>query len=337
MFSTITLDQDRDIFPARRKEHRRMQAATDQRHIRTPGVGNPAAPHPNPTARPIEMSRLQRRDVRLSSRELDWGPLHLERRESDPGSIDFAAGATEHLVFVSLGHARIRCERGTEPVELDIAPGYVAVQPSHTPARWSWHTRLSYVLLALDPAFLRTVAAQALGMDPAAVELVPGERESDQAISSIAGVLSRELMGHQPGARLYAESLAQILAVHLLRSYAKGPPPQSVPDTLPSRPVAQAIRYIQENFGQDIGLADIASAARLSQYHLARLFKQVTGVTPHQYLIGVRVNNARALLSAGAGKRSLADVAEAVGFADQSHLTRHVKRLLGVTPRELCR
>ena len=63
----------------------------------------------------------------------------------------------------------------------------------------------------------------------------------------------------------------------------------------------------------------------------------MTGVTPHQYLIGVRVNNARALLSAGAGKRSMADVAEAVGFADQSHLTRHVKRLLGVTPRELRR
>ena len=58
------------------------------------------------------MARLQRRDVRLSSRELDWGPLHLERRESDPGSIEFAAGATEHLVFVSLAHARIRCERG---------------------------------------------------------------------------------------------------------------------------------------------------------------------------------------------------------------------------------
>ena len=97
------------------------------------------------------------------------------------------------------------------------------------------------------------------------------------------------------------------------------------------------MQYIQENFAQEIGLADIANAARVSPYHLARLFKQVTGVTPHQYLIGVRVDNARALLSAGAGKRSIADIAEAVGFADQSHLTRHVKRLLGVTPRELAR
>ena len=97
------------------------------------------------------------------------------------------------------------------------------------------------------------------------------------------------------------------------------------------------MQYIQAHFAEDVGLADIANAASVSPYHLSRLFKQVTGVSPHQYLIGVRVNNARELLSAGAGRRSLADVAEAVGFADQSHLTRHVKRLLGVTPRELRR
>lgn len=313
-----------------------MYANDEQHHIGTPGrAATPASPR-QPLTGPIEMARLQRRDVRLSSRELDW-PLHLERRESEPGSIEFAAGATEHLVFVSLAHARIRCERGAQTLELDVAPGFVAVQPSHTPVRWSWQTRLSYVLLALDPGFVRTVAAQALGMDADAVELVPGERESDPAISSVAGVLSRELMGRQAGARVYAESLAQILAVHLLRNYAKAPPPQPTQDTLPSRPVARAMQYIQANFAEAIELVDIANAARVSPYHLARLFKQVTGVTPHQYLIGVRVNNARALLSAGAGKRSLADVAEAVGFADQSHLSRHVKRLLGVTPRELRR
>ena len=289
-------------------------------------------------ADPIDMSRLQRRDVRLSSRALEWGALHLERRESNPGSVEFAAGATEHLVFVSLAHARLRCERGGQTVELDVAPGYVAVQPSETPVRWSWATRLSFVLLALDPEFLRTVAAQSLGMDPETVELVASEQESDPVISNIAGVLSRELMRQEPGARVYAEALGQILAVHLLRNYTKVPPVAQLPQAqVPSRPVARAMQYIEANFAQDIGLADIATAARVSQYHLSRLFKQVSGITPHQYLIGVRVNNARALLSAGAGKRSLADVAEAVGFADQSHLTRHVKRLLGVTPRELRR
>jgi AraC family transcriptional regulator len=298
---------------------------------------HPAGPHGGAPRR-IEMARLQRRHVRLSSRTLEWGPLHLERREAEPGSIDFAGGATEHLVFVSLAHARMRCERGAKTVEFDAAPGYVAVQPCDTPVRWSWQSRLSFVLLALDPAFLRTVAAESMGLDPAAVQLVAGERESDPVISNIAGVLSRELMGGQPGARVYAESLAQILAVHLLRHYSQGAPlADALQVRAPSRPVALAMQYIQANFAADIGLSDIAGAARVSPYHLSRLFKQVTGLTPHQYLIQVRVNHARALLAAGAGKGSLADIADAVGFADQSHLTRHVKRLLGVTPRELAR
>jgi AraC family transcriptional regulator len=84
-----------------------------------------------------------------------------------------------------------------------------------------------------------------------------------------------------------------------------------------------------------VSLADIAGAAHLSPYHLTRVFKKATGISPHQYLVQVRVNSARSLLTAGAGDRSLAEIAAAVGFADQSHLTRHFKRMLGITPKQL--
>ena len=95
------------------------------------------------------------------------------------------------------------------------------------------------------------------------------------------------------------------------------------------------MKYKHENYPGDVSLADIASAAHLSSYHLARVFKKATGISPHQYLVQVRVNSARSLLTAGAGDRSLADIAAAVGFADQSHLTRHFKRMLGITPKQL--
>ena len=95
------------------------------------------------------------------------------------------------------------------------------------------------------------------------------------------------------------------------------------------------MRFIQENYSRELSLQDMADAVHLSPFHLARVFKQALGVSPHQYLIQVRVNSARALLAAGSGERSLAEVADAVGFADQSHLTRHFKRLLGVTPGQL--
>jgi AraC family transcriptional regulator len=154
-------------------------------------------------------------------------------------------------------------------------------------------------------------------------------------VATIVGTLSREASEAQPGNEVYAQSLAHILAVHLLRQYNRRKPPSQGALPVASPPAARAIQFIQERFADDIALADIAAAARVSPYHLVRVFKQATGVSPHQYLIQVRVNNARALLMAGAGKRSVADVAEAVGFADQSHLTRHMKRLLGVTPGEV--
>ena len=69
---------------------------------------------------------------------------------------------------------------------------------------------------------------------------------------------------------------------------------------------------------------------RFSLASIARTFS----VSPHQYLIQLRVNSARSLLSAGSGEHSLAELASAVGFADQSHLTRHFKRIVGVTPRQ---
>ena len=101
------------------------------------------------------------------------------------------------------------------------------------------------------------------------------------------------------------------------------------------RSVIQAMKHIHENYPGDVSLAAIAGAAHLSSYHLTRVFKKATGVSPHQYLLQVRVNGARSLLTAGAGDRSLAEIAAAVGFSDQSHLTRHFKRMFGITPKQM--
>jgi AraC family transcriptional regulator len=98
--------------------------------------------------------------------------------------------------------------------------------------------------------------------------------------------------------------------------------------------VADALQFIRRNYVRNVGLRDIAAAANVSPFYLARLFKQTLGVSPHQHVIELRVHNARSLLAAGSGERSLADVAAAVGFSDQSHLTRHFKRITGVTPSQ---
>jgi AraC family transcriptional regulator len=75
----------------------------------------------------------------------------------------------------------------------------------------------------------------------------------------------------------------------------------------------------------------MAAVARLSTYHFARQFKAATGLPPHRYVIMRRVERAKQLLQRD-GDLSLAEVAARAGFADQSQLSRHFRRLVGVTP-----
>src|SRR6266446_3462152 len=285
---------------------------------------------------PVDVFSIMPHSVRISSLSLGWYPLNIERRELEPGDSNLPGGAKEHLICVSLSDGHCVRESGGEVAKNDLAAGLVSVLPSETPVRWSWDTRLSFAVMALEPEYLGKVARETFDLDPAGVRLRTVEGQRDPLITGIAGNLMREAMNGDAGSRLFAESLAGVLAVHLLRNYSERSQPIET-DRISTQPraVTQAVDFIHDNYAGDLSLSDIAAAAHLSPFHLSRIFKKATGVTPHQYLLRVRVNSARSLLTAGAGDRSLAEVAAAVGFADQSHLTRHFKRMLGVTPKQL--
>lgn len=285
---------------------------------------------------PVEPWTIRPEAVRLSSRPLDWRYLNIERREVEPGFHDLPGGTTHHLIFVSLadGHCIRSSDEG--PIETEFEAGHVSMHPALKPVRWQWDTRLSFALLYLDADFLDRVAQQVFALGAWQFRLRNVERQRDPLVTQIAGLLSREALNSDEASALLAESMAMQLAVHLIRHYGERPRPEVTEQTaLPPRAVLLASEFIHDHYSRDISLADIAEAAHLSPFHLARQFKKSTGMTPHQYLVAVRVNSARSLLSAGAGAKSLADVAAAVGFSDQSHLTRHFKRLLGLTPKQL--
>src|SRR6266496_2592298 len=88
--------------------------------------------------------------------------------------------------------------------------------------------------------------------------------------------------------------------------------------------------YVDAHLGVSIDLATLAGVAGVSIHHFARGFKQSTGVTPHHYLTQKRVERAQDLL--GNTDLSVSEIALAVGFSDQSHLARHFRQMLGVTP-----
>src|SRR5258708_38172717 len=98
----------------------------------------------------------------------------------------------------------------------------------------------------------------------------------------------REVMSGDAGSRLYAESLANLLAVHLLRNYTEHPELIAAEKvSVAPRSVIQAMKYIHENYPGDVSLADMAGAAHLRSYHLIRGLTKATGIPPPRYLMHV--------------------------------------------------
>ena len=101
---------------------------------------------------------------------------------------------------------------------------------------------------------------------------------------------------------------------------------------LSPRAMRRVREYVEAHLSETIDLANMAAVAGLSLFHFAREFKHSTGVTPHYYLLQKRVERAQTMLVRT--DFTLSDIALASGFSDQSHLTRHFRRMLGTTPRE---
>lgn len=87
--------------------------------------------------------------------------------------------------------------------------------------------------------------------------------------------------------------------------------------------------YMWDNIQRNIALIELANVAGMSVFYFARSFKERTGVAPHRYLLGMRVQKARMFLTK---ERNIAIVAYACGFCDQAHLSRVFKSFVGVTP-----
>ncbi len=95
--------------------------------------------------------------------------------------------------------------------------------------------------------------------------------------------------------------------------------------------VQRLVTYIHENHAEPIRLHDLKRLSNCTVFQIIRAFRRELGVTPHAYLIAVRTERAASLLLRGG---SIAATAAEAGFADQSHLARHLKKRYGATPRE---
>jgi AraC family transcriptional regulator len=272
-----------------------------------------------------------------TSGPLGWPALRAEHFRDTPDFDLDLPGQTHHLLSLYLRPPE-RMGLWCEGLEWEAVPppGSILVLPAGHARRAYWRGPAESVHVHLDPGLVSRVAAEALDLDPGRVALPAVGALSHPQLQAAILAVGAELADGAAGGRLLAESLANVVAVHLIRHFAPADRvARRLRGGLSERKLRAALEYIEEHLDSDLTLDDLAAVAHLSPYHFARMFKTSTGLPPHQYVITRRVERAKRLLRDG-GDLTLAQVAARSGFWDQGHFTRHFKRLVGVTPKRFC-
>lgn len=275
------------------------------------------------------LSLLPASSVMLSSAQADWTDLVLEQLCLPP--LELPENVTsDHLVTLKLSAPSVvEWKRGGRYESRCLTPGDVCLTPSWQPRQMRWQGSNEILALTLAPARVAQVAWETVR--PERIELIETHGGPDLQIQSIGLALKAELEGGCLSGRLFVDALTTALAAHLLSRYNAFPQRvEAFAGGLPPARLRRAIEYIQDNLTRDLPLNEIAAELEMSASRFKLLFKQSTGQAPHQYVLRQRIERARRLLQHS--ELTPAQIAVQVGFYDQSHLTFHFKRLVGVTP-----
>jgi AraC-like DNA-binding protein len=266
-------------------------------------------------------------EIECSSARAPWRDvMRLERGRKLAAEGEFTVlWATLSVIRTDSGILEQRVNR--EPLEvLSLAAGCVLTYPE----RAAVHARMAQpadaTCIQLAPGVLGAVA-QELGRRP---ELAATCRQRDEQVQGIVALMEAELHAGCPNGRPYGQYLAQALAAYLLHNYSPVRSPSSRPARAGRQKISAALQYIQSN-AQDLSIDKLAAVSHLSPFHFSRLFKQNTGLAPHQYVLHWRIEEAKRLLTRT--ELDLAEIAQRLGFRDQSHFTERFRKITGATPK----
>jgi AraC family transcriptional regulator len=268
--------------------------------------------------------------VRRSSAARGWHGFEAYLYEASDGRSD--TFVVDHSVSMHVGQPVLvtsRCD-GAEVHRLQV-PGDLKVIPAGYSRVWEIAAPTSKFVVDITPAFVREVAETMELGDRAA--LAPQLHLNDKRIEHVGWALLRELESDEPFGRVYAESLVWALTAQLLRRTAPAVARRSA--GLPQRRLRRVLDYVRDNLAQNLSLRELASVAGVSPTHFKMQFRESMGVPVHRYVVTQRVETALDLLINTV--LPISEVALHAGFYNQSHLSRHLQRLHGVSPAVLRR
>lgn len=182
-----------------------------------------------------------------------------------------------------------------------------------------------YRSIFLRPALVQQIAAET-GHKSSTPPVLSQTEITDRRVVEAVRTLHHSAEARQP--TIQQEVLLYEMLTMLLERFSEIPI-SSVGIEEERLPISRAKDYINDHYGDEIQLEELAALTQFSKNHFIRVFRHYEGITPYAYLVQVRLNRAKALLREG---HPAAEVAQRTGFHDQSHLIRYFKHFLSLTP-----
>jgi len=236
----------------------------------------------------------------------------------------------EHFLHVVLSGA-VKYEVNTrgQNFRFSSRPGTTFLLPRGTVDEVNWAGPTQRMAVAIHPSLLTSALDETA--HEADVELTEHWDLIDRHILGLLLEMTADLDDSSPAGTIYGESLANALAVYLVKRYAvRQVIPVIYKGGLPRYRLKRVLDYIAASLDEDISLSQLAAIAGMSPHYFSELFKQSTGRAPHNYVLFQKIERAKQQLRDP--KRSIIDAGLDSGFQNPSHFARVFRRVVGTTP-----
>lgn len=280
----------------------------------------------------------------LSSHELGWRTMLARIYRDPPCTRQFTTAQSNDLriVLVLSGTYTIESRKGRRWNQAIYRPGSVGVTAPGNVNLLRWQSTSAQPMESLHidlSADLLDQTSRAFGDEDRWRSRLPDTLSLDDSlITAAAQAVGRALRDRAPA--LYAESIAHLLATHLLygpdaAAGAGGDAAVPAHGGLGETAIRRVTAYMHEHLHEDVTLDELAAEANISKYHLLRSFAKSTGLTPHRYLVRLRMERAADLLR-DTGQPVL-QISAACGYRSPGQFTAVFRRRFGVSPTDFRR
>jgi AraC family transcriptional regulator len=255
----------------------------------------------------------------------------------EPKGVLEVPGLENTLVALHIGTAaKMACRRGGTRYRGTAVHGDVDIIPANTPARWETYDENDSSLILSMPQLLMHTVIEGCALEAARVEIRNRFQIRDAELEALCWAMKREMESGCLSGRLYLEGLSLAVASRVvLRHSSVANRAEQRAQGLSGPRLKRVLSLIEDQLSEDLSMEQIAAVAGMSLSHMAKLFRSSMGTSVHQYVIKRRVERAKTLLMQD--ELPVTAIALAAGFAHPSHMARHMRRVLGMSPQAVKR